>query len=72
MKLLLIIGSIVFSLLALVIVYLIVIQKITKMYYVGALYLEIIVILCLITHQPGYFGLCAVVGLVPIIKSIKK
>ncbi len=72
MKLLLIIGSIVFSLLALVIVYLIVLQKITKMYYVAAVYLEIIVILCLITHQPGYFGLCAVVGLVPIIKSIKK
>lgn len=72
MKLLLIIGSIVFSLLALVIVHLIATKKIKKTYLAAAVFLESIVILCLMTHQPGYFGLCAAVGLIPIIKSIRK
>ncbi len=72
MKLLLIIGSIVFSLLALVIVYLIAKQKMNKIYVVAAVYLELIVILCLMTHQPACFGLCGVIGLVPMLKRMKR
>ncbi len=68
MNLLLVIGSVVFSLLAIVFVYLTVKQKLNKLYLLAAVYLESIVILCLITHQPGCFGLCGVLGLVPIIK----
>ncbi len=69
MKLLLIIGSLVYSLLALVMIYLIVMQKMNKMYFIAAVYFEIIVILCLIKNEPGYFGLCGVVGLFPIIRK---
>lgn len=68
MNLLLIVSSVVFSLLAIIFIYLIVKQKLSKLYLLATVYLESIVILCLITHQPGYFGLCGVVGIVLIVK----
>ncbi|MEG0894803.1 MAG: hypothetical protein RSE93_03745 [Oscillospiraceae bacterium] len=61
MNILLILMSVSYSLIALIIVYFIVTKKMKKIFIFFAIYLEIIVILCIALKKPGLSGL----GVIP-------
>ena len=63
---LLIIGSIVYSLLALLIVYCVVSKKSGKGWLLLAIFIEIVVVFALMTKQPAYFGFTGICGFIPL------
>jgi len=65
--LLLIIGAIIFSLFAFLVVYFALVKKLSKAWFLLAIFLELIVIFAIVEKQPAYFGFSGLAGLIMIL-----